>query len=718
MRAGRSSVQAAILGLVIGSAVASAQTPPMTDEIPVNTFTTGLQGIRAGASAIDRFGNSLVVWSSFNEDGDAYGIYGQRFDASGSPLGAEFPVNTYTTANQNESVVAEDRNGNFVVAWQSNGQDGDGYGVFARRYDAGGNPLGGEVPVNGYTTGSQKRPAVAMSRAGRFVVVWWDASGHDGDADGIFGQLYDDNGQPVGGEIAVNTLTTGAQRYPSVAMRESGEFVVAWESAGADGDGYGVSARVFDAAGVAAGPEIPVNTFTTGDQRLPVVGMDRSGNFVVAWSSQNVDGSGTGVAARRFDAAGAPLTDEFLVNTTTLDYQGNPDLGMDRDGNFVVGWVGDDADLAGMFARAFDAAGDPTSDEFPVNVSTTGNQNYAAVAVNNRGQLVIGWENDGSDPSGDIAARLGAPQAFPLSLDLHAAPVGTSDLNGMLEDGESVIVEPQWKNTTGNLFSLFSVAANLSGPLGPSYVLNDGTADYADLDPGETDDCFHASGDCFVATVDSGGSRPAAHWDARLDEKLSTGVTKSWPLHVGESFPDVPRSHQFYRFIENVLHNGITGGCGAGNYCPDGSVTRGQMAVFLLKSKHDALYTPPPCSGVFPDVPCPSQFADWIEQLAAEQITGGCGGGNYCPNNSVTRQQMAVFLLKAEHGSSYTPPTCAGVFGDVPCPSPFADWIEQLAAEQITGGCGGGNYCPANPNTRGQMAVFLVRTFGFFLYGP
>jgi hypothetical protein len=79
---------------------------------------------------------------------------------------------------------------------------------------------------------------------------------------------------------------------------------------------------------------------------------------------------------------------------------------------------------------------------------------------------------------------------------------------------------------------------------------------------------------------------------------------------------------------------------------------------------------------------------------------------------------MAVFLLKAQHGSAYVPAACAGLFGDVACPSIFADWIEQLAAEQITGGCGGGNYCPSNPNTRGQMAVFLVKTFGLLLYGP
>jgi len=78
----------------------------------------------------------------------------------------------------------------------------------------------------------------------------------------------------------------------------------------------------------------------------------------------------------------------------------------------------------------------------------------------------------------------------------------------------------------------------------------------------------------------------------------------------------------------------------------------------------------------------------------------------------VRRDQMAVFLLKTKYGSSYVPPACEGDFADVPCSSPFAPWIEQLADENITGGCGGNNYCPTNPNTRGQMAVFIVKTFG------
>jgi hypothetical protein len=147
-------------------------------------------------------------------------------------------------------------------------------------------------------------------------------------------------------------------------------------------------------------------------------------------------------------------------------------------------------------------------------------------------------------------------------------------------------------------------------------------------------------------------------------------------------------------------------------YCPTNPVTRQQMAVFLLKAMHGSAYTPPSCAGAFGDVPCPGQYANWIEELAHEGITSGCGGGNYCPLDSVTRQQMAVFLLKAEHGSSYAPPTCSSApFPDVPCPSTYANWIKQLVAESITGGCAGGDYCPLDPVTRAQMAVFLTKTF-------
>jgi len=79
---------------------------------------------------------------------------------------------------------------------------------------------------------------------------------------------------------------------------------------------------------------------------------------------------------------------------------------------------------------------------------------------------------------------------------------------------------------------------------------------------------------------------------------------------------------------------------------------------------------------------------------------------------------MAIFLLRTLLTSSYTPPACAGIFADVPCPGPFTNWIEDLSNRGIAAGCGGSNFCPTNPNTRGQMAPFLTKTFGLFLYGP
>ena len=295
----------------------------------------------------------------------------------------------------------------------------------------------------------------------------------------------------------------------------------------------------------------------------------------------------------------------------------------------------------------------------------------------------------------------------------------SSNANGVLEAGETVQVAPAWLNSDiFNAVAFTGTASNLTGPAGPTYSIDDDSTDYGTVDVATTRNCNNAGSDCYAMTVS--GARPSQHWDASFTESLSAGSTvHSWTLHVGESFPDVPTSQQFYTYIENLFHNGITAGCAGGDYCPDAPVTRAQMAVFLLKGQGGKNYTPPPCSEtLFADEPCPGgPFVDWVNQLATQGITGGCGGGNYCPTDPVRRDQMAAFLLKALHGASYGPPACTETFTDVPCPSQFASWIEELSHEGITAGCGGGNYCPASSNTRGQMAVFLVKTFGLLLYG-
>lgn len=316
--------------------------------------------------------------------------------------------------------------------------------------------------------------------------------------------------------------------------------------------------------------------------------------------------------------------------------------------------------------------------------------------------------------------QLGWAPPLAAALDVDARAGVSSNGNGVLEPGESVPVEPSWQGSaTQPPAALTGAASNPGGPAGASYALDDALSAYGAPAADQPANCHAATGDCFAFSVSNPATRPAAHWDAAFHETVNGAAGRTWTLHVGQSFTDVPLSHPFYSQIETLFHNGVTAGCGPGIDCPDDPVTRAQMAIFLLKAKLGSGYVPPPGSGtVFSDVPPGSFGEDWIEDLFASGISSGCGPGIFCPGDPVTRAEMAVFLLKASRGSSYLPPAATGIFDDVPAGDPYAGWIEELFHSGITAGCGGNRYCPGDPNTRGQMAVFLDLTFGLKLYGP
>ncbi len=189
----------------------------------------------------------------------------------------------------------------------------------------------------------------------------------------------------------------------------------------------------------------------------------------------------------------------------------------------------------------------------------------------------------------------------------------------------------------------------------------------------------------------------------------------TFTLDTASRFADVPEDG-FAGLIERLYSAGITTGCSASplDYCPSSPVSRAQMAVFIERGIHGAGYQPPAATGLFGDVPAASAFAPWIGQLYRDQITGGCSADPllYCPDQAVTRAQMAVFLLRATHPASCVYSQAAGnVFTDVPASYWAAGWIEQFARERITSGCGNGQYCPDSPVERNQMAAFLVRSF-------
>ena len=299
---------------------------------------------------------------------------------------------------------------------------------------------------------------------------------------------------------------------------------------------------------------------------------------------------------------------------------------------------------------------------------------------------------------------------FALAVD----PAG----NGVYQPNELVEVAPTWRNTGQQAIALSGVLSNHTGPAGPTYTVVDSAASYGTIAAGNNASC---GANCYIVG-NTTASRPMTHWDSTALETVTpTGTTKTWTLHIGNSFAEVPPSSPFFRFIEMLLHRGVTGGCTATNYCPSASTTREQMAVFVILSKEPPGYVPPACvagSEVFADVPASSPFCRWIEELARRGVVSGCGGGNYCPGNPVTREQMAVFVLRTLD-PTLNPPACAppNLYGDVPESSPFCRWIEELTNRGVVTGCGGGNYCPADAVTREQMGVFLAVTFGLTLYG-
>jgi hypothetical protein len=390
--------------LAIPLGLGHAQPVALGGEFQVNSYTTSLQAF----PAIDfgSAGDFIITWSSNGQDGDDDGIFGRHFDSGGGPIGAEFQVNTYTTDAQSYPAVSEGVSvGKFVTVWQSYGQDTNLEGVFGQRLDSAGALLGAEFQVNTYTTSAQRNPAVAAE--GDFLVVWV-SSGQDGSSAGIFGQVHDGSGAPVGAEFQVNTHIPADQSSPDVARDSMGGFLVVWESDGQDGSARGIFVQRVDGAGMPLGAEFVVNTYTTGDQSGPAIDVDASGDFIVVWTSDLQDGDAKGVFGQRFSATGSPAGAEFQVNTYTTADQRNPAVATDHSGDFVVVWesVGQDGSNAGIFARRYNSAGTQQGNEFQVNTYTTGAQTAPAIAARPGGDFVVTWQSDGQDgSSGGVFAR-------------------------------------------------------------------------------------------------------------------------------------------------------------------------------------------------------------------------------------------------------------------------------------------------------------------------
>ncbi|WP_457092935.1 Ig-like domain-containing protein [Microvirga sp. P5_D2] len=365
-------------------------------EFRVNTYTTDDQ---VGASVTSlKDGGFVVTWQSLYQDGSSVGVYGQRYDAGGRPVGSEFRINTYTNDAQGSPSITALTNGGFVVVWHSDGQDGFGYGVYGQRYDASGSSVGSEFRINTYTNSLQVEPSVTALTGGGFVVTW-SSLDQDGSWYGVYGQRYDANGDPAGTEFRVNTSTEDYQGSVWVAGLLGGSFVVIWQSNAQDGSGGGVYGQRYNASGNPDGSEFRVNSYTASDQYEPSISRLADGSFVVTWTSDGQDGSALGVYSQRYDAEANPIGSEFRVNSyTTLD-QYEPSVAARANGGFVVTWTsnGQDGKGYGVYGQCYDAAGNVAGPEFLINSYTDLDQYSPSVTGLADGSFVVAWTSNGQD---------------------------------------------------------------------------------------------------------------------------------------------------------------------------------------------------------------------------------------------------------------------------------------------------------------------------------
>jgi len=319
--------------------------------LAANATTTGTQSHVSLATHDD--GTFVAVWQSDGQDGGGLGIYGRRFDANGNPLGGEFLVNQTTADDQTTPDVAMDSAGNFVVVWTSEGQAGDATtegNILARRYDASGNALGGEFVVNTTVAGDQETPVVAFETQSDSFMVAWASELQDGSGWGVYARKFDAAGTALTAEFRVNTTIAGDQLAPDVAGDTFGDFQFVWQSQGQDGGGWGIYRQYYANNDNFQGPETRVNDTTAGDQTDAAVAFDSNGNYLVVWVSAGQDGAGTGIYGNfvRYAGNGGNATGEFRVNSTTALDQLAPAVARDGDRNFVVAWhsFGQDADGA------------------------------------------------------------------------------------------------------------------------------------------------------------------------------------------------------------------------------------------------------------------------------------------------------------------------------------------------------------------------------------
>ncbi len=753
-----------------------------------NTFLGGGDADVSHAIAVDGSGNVYVAGQSYITWGNPVRAHSDGWDAFAAKLDSSGSLtwNTFLGGSalfEFGYAIAVDGSGNVYVSGDSGATWGSPVRAYSGLYDAFAAKLdsSGELTWNTFLggSGSDSGGAIAVDGGGNVYVAGYsyDAWGCSPTACTVraFTSGVDAFAAKLGssGGLTWNTFLGGSGSDYGEAIVIDGNWNV---YVAGEGGGWGSPVRAYTAgdwdafaAKLDSSGGLTWNTFLGGsaEDRDGGIAVDGSGNVYVTGYSLATWGSPVRAYTFGYDAFAAKLNSSGGLTWNTFlggdghDYGGSA-IAVDGSGNvYVAGtsnvsWgspVGAYTSLEDAFAAKLGSSGGLTWNTF---LGGSGGDYGNAIAVDGSGNVYMAgtslatW---GCSPTPcTVRAFTGNEDAFAAKLGaIVSGNAGISGATLSYTDGT-----PKTATADGNGNYSFIVPYGWSGIVTPSltgYAFTPSSRTYSNVLADMTGENYTAtpitytiSGNAGVAgatlsytdgtpqtaTADGSGNYSFAvsyNWSGTVTPSkigytfsptsrtysnvIADQTAQDYTATIAATFADVPTNYWAWSWIERLYAAGITGGCGASPliYCPEDNVTRAQMAIFLERGIHGSSFNPPVVTLTFTDTA--GNFAQyWIEALKSDGITSGCGPSLYCPDASTTRAEMAIFLLRSKHGASYVPPAASGtLFTDVPSSYWAASWIEQLATEGITSGCGMNLYCPDATVTRAQMAVFLVRTF-------
>ncbi|MFZ5515210.1 MAG: T9SS type A sorting domain-containing protein [Candidatus Zhuqueibacterota bacterium] len=474
--------------------------------------------------AMDGSGNFVIAWED-DRNGD-WDIYAQRSNSSGSAQGTNFKVNDDTGSSyQGAPSIAIDGSGNFVIAWQD-GRNGH-YDIYAQRYNSSGSAQGTNFKVNDDTgSSSQYNPSIAMDGSGNFVIAWEDYRNGDWD---IYAQRYNSSGSAQGTNFQVNDDTGSSGQYnPSIAIDESGNFVIVWEDyCNCTTDIY---ARRYNSSGSAQGTNFQVNDdIGSSDQWNPSIAMDGSGNFVIVWE----DYCNCTTYARRYNNSGSAQGTNFQVNDDTgSSGQYNPSIAMDGSGKFVIAWSDTRNGEWDIYAQRYDSSGSAQGTNFKVNDDTGSSyQGAPSIAIDGSGNFVIAWEDDRNGYYTDIYAQRynssGSAQGtnFKVNDDTGSSYQGAPSI-AIDGSGNFVIAWKDYRN--GYYPDIYAQRYNSSGSAqGTNFKVND---DIESSDQSHPSIAIDGSGNFVIAWHDERNG----DWDIYARRYNSSGSAQGTNFQVND----------------------------------------------------------------------------------------------------------------------------------------------------------------------------------------